>query len=88
MREETFKRRLVESSRLAGTRVLDLGCGTGTRTIMAKRAYPDADLVGLDLTRRSLLGLKPKQLEPASQSPGCMAGPTGCLMATTRSIAS
>jgi ubiquinone/menaquinone biosynthesis C-methylase UbiE len=29
-------------------RVMDLGCGTGTLAIMAKRAQPNAELVGLD----------------------------------------
>lgn len=49
MREETFKRRLIAQANLdAGVRVLDLGCGTGTLTLRAKQAYPDADLVGID----------------------------------------
>lgn len=48
-REATFKRRLLEQARLQpGHRVLDLGCGTGTLAVMAKRAQPGADVVGLD----------------------------------------
>jgi len=49
MREERFKRILVAQAGLqTGQRALDLGCGTGTLTIMLKRAYPGADVVGLD----------------------------------------
>lgn len=49
MRESRFKRQLVEQARIeAGHRVLDLGCGTGTLTILLKRAHPEAEVVGLD----------------------------------------
>ena len=49
MRESTFKRRLVEQMRIEkGHRVLDLGCGTATLTIMIKKAHPEAEVIGLD----------------------------------------
>jgi ubiquinone/menaquinone biosynthesis C-methylase UbiE len=49
MREETFKRRLITQANIQpGQRVLDLGCGTGTLTILVKLLYPDANVVGLD----------------------------------------
>jgi ubiquinone/menaquinone biosynthesis C-methylase UbiE len=49
MPERAFKRRLIEQARIrAGHAVLDIGCGTGTLAIMAKRAHPDATIVGLD----------------------------------------
>ena len=49
MREETFKRRLIERARiLPGQRVLDLGCGTGTLTIMLKQSAPKARITGMD----------------------------------------
>lgn len=49
MKEEKFKRLLVEQARiLPGQRVLDLGCGTGTLTILMKQAVPEAMAVGLD----------------------------------------
>lgn len=48
-REATFKTRLVEQADIrAGHRVLDLGCGTGTLTLMLKRRQPAAAIVGLD----------------------------------------
>jgi ubiquinone/menaquinone biosynthesis C-methylase UbiE len=55
MREAAFKPRLVEQAHIQpGHRVLDLGCGTATLTILAKRAQPDAEIVGLDGDQRIL----------------------------------
>lgn len=49
MREGTFKRRLIHQANIqSGQRVLDLGCGTGTLTILIKQSVPEAEVVGLD----------------------------------------
>ena len=49
MREEFFKQRLIKEAGIrAGHRVLDLGCGTGTLTIMIKKAHPGSEVVGID----------------------------------------
>jgi ubiquinone/menaquinone biosynthesis C-methylase UbiE len=49
MPERAFKRRLVEQARVRdGQRVLDLGCGTATLTLLAKEMCPGAGVTGLD----------------------------------------
>ncbi len=54
--EDQFKRELVDEVALApGLRVLDLGCGTGTLTVLLKQAEPRAIVVGLDPDADALL---------------------------------
>ncbi|MEQ8539322.1 MAG: class I SAM-dependent methyltransferase [Coleofasciculus sp. D1-CHI-01] len=38
--------------RIQGTprRILDLGCGTGSTTLLLKKAFPEAEVIGLDLS--------------------------------------
>ncbi len=49
LRESTFKRRLIQLAQIEnGHRVLDIGCGTGTLTLMTKRAFPKADVLAID----------------------------------------
>lgn len=55
LNEEKFKRRLIEQAKIQpGHRVLDLGCGTATLTIMTKRTCPGARVVGLDVDAQVL----------------------------------
>jgi len=49
MRELELKRSLIAQTRIEpGQRVLDLGCGTATLTILLKQTHPTAIVVGLD----------------------------------------
>lgn len=55
MRESTFKRRLVEEMRIGKShRVLDLGCGTATLTILIKKTYPEVEITGIDIDPKIL----------------------------------
>jgi len=49
MRESKFKRELIHQAKIEkGNRVLDLGCGTGTLTILIKQIHPEVEVFGLD----------------------------------------
>lgn len=49
MPEAELKRRLIAQAHVEpGHRVLDLGAGTATLTIMVKQSHPEAEVVGLD----------------------------------------
>lgn len=49
MRETEFKQALVRQAQVVkGERVLDLGCGTATLTLLVKQAHPEAEVTGLD----------------------------------------
>lgn len=49
MHEQSFKSALITAAHPEpGQRVLDLGCGTGTLTLMLQRAAPGADVTGID----------------------------------------
>jgi len=63
MRERAFKSALVRQATIAPDQhVLDVGCGTATLTLLAKRAEPRADVAGLDVD--------PVMLELASRKVG------------------
>jgi ubiquinone/menaquinone biosynthesis C-methylase UbiE len=50
MREEVFKLAFIEAAHLEkASSVLDLGCGTGTLTILAKKRYPSVNVTGVDI---------------------------------------
>ena len=48
---ETWVRQgLIDSIKGTPRRILDLGCGTGSTTLMLKQAFPQAQVTGLDLS--------------------------------------
>jgi len=54
-REARWRPRLVTQARVQpGHRVLELGCGTGTLTVLIKTACPEAQVVGLDADEQAL----------------------------------
>lgn len=48
--EEWVRNGLVERIRCQPRRILDLGCGTGSTTLLLKRAFPQAEVIGIDLS--------------------------------------
>ncbi|MGV2828142.1 class I SAM-dependent methyltransferase [Myxosarcina sp. GI1(2024)] len=54
--KETWNRQaVIEAVRGKPVRILDLGCGTGSTTLMLKRAFPEAEVIGLDLSPHMLV---------------------------------
>lgn len=67
LNENRFKRLMVTEAALQpGHRVLDLGCGTGTLTLMLKQSCPKAHVFGLDIDEAVLaIGRKKAATEDA-----------------------
>jgi ubiquinone/menaquinone biosynthesis C-methylase UbiE len=58
---ETWVRQaLIDAVKVQPRRILDLGCGTGSTTIMLKQAFPQADVIGLDLSPYMLVRAEDK----------------------------
>ena len=48
--ETWVRQKLVKAIGKQPQRILDLGCGTGSTTLMLKQAFPQAEVIGLDLS--------------------------------------
>ncbi|BCL36529.1 class I SAM-dependent methyltransferase [Nostoc sp. MS1] len=58
---ETWVRQaLIDAVKVQPRRILDLGCGTGSTTLMLKQAFPQADVIGLDLSPYMLVRAEDK----------------------------
>jgi len=48
--ETLVRQGLMDAVRVKPRRIIDLGCGTGSTTLMLKQAFPEAEVVGLELS--------------------------------------
>jgi ubiquinone/menaquinone biosynthesis C-methylase UbiE len=48
--ETWIRQELINAIKVKPRTILDLGCGTGSTTLMLKQAFPDAEVIGLDLS--------------------------------------
>ena len=65
--EAEFKRHLVQQADIHnGQRILDLGCGTATLSILMKEMHPGATIIGLDGDSKILGLAKKKALDTAA----------------------
>ncbi|MEM7769426.1 MAG: methyltransferase domain-containing protein [Cyanobacteria bacterium P01_A01_bin.37] len=48
--EEWVRQGVIDHVKGHPRRILDLGCGTGSTTLLLKKAYPNAEVIGLDLS--------------------------------------
>ncbi len=48
--ENLIRQALIDGIRTKPRRILDLGCGTGSSTVLLKRKFPEAEVIGLDLS--------------------------------------
>lgn len=58
--ETWIRQSLIETIMGRPRRILDLGCGTGSTTLMLKQAFPQAEVIGLDLSPYMLVMAKHK----------------------------
>lgn len=74
LKEESLKARLVRQSDVRpGNRVLDLGCGTATLTLMVQQSVPGAVVVGVDGDLETLVLARRKAQAAAAPRRFCVA---------------
>ncbi|NJO39513.1 MAG: class I SAM-dependent methyltransferase [Cyanobacteria bacterium CRU_2_1] len=58
--EAWVRQELLDRIRCKPQRILDLGCGTGSMTVMLKRSFPHAEVIGIDLSPYMLVAADDK----------------------------
>lgn len=58
--ESLVRQALIDGIQTKPRRILDLGCGTGSATLMLKQAFPEAEVIGLDLSPYMLVAAEHK----------------------------
>jgi ubiquinone/menaquinone biosynthesis C-methylase UbiE len=58
--EALVRQGLIDAIQGKPKRILDLGCGTGSTTLMLKQAFPQAEVIGLDLSPYMLVRAEDK----------------------------
>ncbi len=58
--ETVIRQALIDAVKVKPRRILDLGCGTGSTTLILKRAFPEAEVIGLDLSPYMLVRAEDK----------------------------
>jgi ubiquinone/menaquinone biosynthesis C-methylase UbiE len=48
--ETVVRQGLIDAIRVKPRRIIDLGCGTGSTTLLLKQTFPEAEVIGLDLS--------------------------------------
>jgi ubiquinone/menaquinone biosynthesis C-methylase UbiE len=61
--ETLVRQTLITAIKVKPRRILDLGCGTGSTTLMLKQAFPEAEVIGLDLSPYMLVRAEHKARE-------------------------
>ncbi len=62
--EAMVRQSLIDAVKPQPRRILDLGCGTGSTTLLLKQAFPQAEVIGLDLSPYMLVMADHKAKKP------------------------
>jgi ubiquinone/menaquinone biosynthesis C-methylase UbiE len=77
--EEALKTALIALARIQpGQNVLDMGCGTGTLTLLIKKTQPNAAVYGLDVDLQ-VLGIARRKAEQARETIVLQQGTATCM---------
>jgi len=77
--EEALKSALIAQAHIhPGQNVLDMGCGTGTLTLLIKHIHPNVSVYGLDVDPQ-VLGIARRKAEQAGETIVLQQGSATCL---------